>query len=73
MNRNPLLLAIATFVFFPQCVMADMITPLSLYTIPLIPFIILIEACVLWVFAPAGDQALPVHRAIHSSGVPLPV
>ena len=51
MNRNPLLLTIVTFVFFPRCVMADIITPLSLYTIPLIPLIILIEACVLWVWA----------------------
>lgn len=37
--------------FLPLIAFADFIVPLSVTTIPLIPFIILIEALVFWIFA----------------------
>ncbi len=49
---------VVALVAFPKHVLADVITPLSLYTMPIIPFIILIEACVLWVWA---DKFVKVH------------
>ena len=40
-----------TFLLLPQLVSADLIVPLSVMTIPLIPFIILIEAFAFWLLA----------------------
>lgn len=37
--------------FMPQLVLANVITPLSAYTIPLIPLIVLVEAVVFWLLA----------------------
>ncbi len=48
MNKKFLLFTILTFLLLPQLVSADLITPLSFMTIPLIPFIVLIEAFVFW-------------------------
>jgi len=51
MGKKFLLLTILTFLLLPQLVSADLITPLSTRTIPLIPFIILIEAFAFWLLA----------------------
>jgi len=51
MDKKFLLLTILTFLLLPQLVSADLITPLSMMTIPLIPFIILIEAFAFWLLA----------------------
>jgi hypothetical protein len=51
MDKKFLLLTILTFLLLPQLVSADVIVPLSTYTIPLIPFITLIEAFIFWVLA----------------------
>ena len=51
MNKKFLLFTILTFLLLPQLVSADLITPLSFMTIPLIPFIILIEAFAFWLLS----------------------
>ena len=51
MDKKFLLLTILTFLLLPQLVSADLITPLSTMTIPLIPFIILTEAFAFWLLA----------------------
>ena len=51
MDKKFLLLTILTFLLLPQLVSANIITPLSSMTIPLIPFIILIEAFAFWLLA----------------------
>jgi len=51
MEKKFLLLTMLTFLLLPQLVSADLIVPLSVMTIPLIPFIILIEAFAFWLLA----------------------
>lgn len=51
MDKKFLLLAILIFLLLPRLVSADIITPLSFMTIPLIPFIIIIEAVAFWLLA----------------------
>lgn len=50
MNKKISLLALIGLVLIPQLVLADMITPLSEVTFPLIPVITLIEAFIFWLF-----------------------
>ncbi len=50
--RNKLIILLGfVLLIAPSIVSADIITPLSFMTIPLIPFIILIEAFVFWLLA----------------------
>jgi hypothetical protein len=49
--RNELIILLGLTLLVPSIASADMITPLSVLTIPLIPFIILIEAFVFWLLA----------------------
>ena len=42
---------IVTFLFSPQLASADVIIPLSFFTIPLIPIIVIIEAVIFWEIA----------------------
>jgi hypothetical protein len=51
MDKKFLLLTMLTFLLVPKLVSADLITPLSFMTVPLIPIIILIEAFVFWILA----------------------
>ena len=52
-NRDPIILAVAAvfFLLVPQWVFADVILPLTLYTLPIIPGIIAIEAVLFWLLA----------------------
>jgi hypothetical protein len=50
MNKKFLVLTLLTFLLVPESVSADVITPtLSHLTVPIIPFIVLIEAFVFWI------------------------
>ncbi|MBN1386105.1 hypothetical protein JW968_03975 [Candidatus Woesearchaeota archaeon] len=51
MDKKSLLSAILAFLLLPQLVSADLIIPLSRLTIPLIPFIIFVEAFAFWLLA----------------------
>ncbi|MBM3233327.1 hypothetical protein FJZ18_04140 [Candidatus Pacearchaeota archaeon] len=48
MEKKFLFITLLAFLFIPKLVSADIIIPLSFMTVPLIPFIILIEAFVFW-------------------------
>ena len=49
--RNKFIVLLSLILLIPSIALADVITPLSFITIPLIPFIILIEAFVFWLLA----------------------
>ncbi len=51
MGKNFWILILLTFLITPKLVSADIITPLSYATMPLIPLIILVEAFVFWLLA----------------------
>lgn len=50
-KKNYFVLSILVFLLLPEVVSADVAWPLSIYTIPLIPVIVLIEALVFWLIA----------------------
>lgn len=49
MKRKTLLIAALMLVFLPKIVFADIIMPVSMVTIPLIPGIVLVEFIVFWI------------------------
>jgi len=51
LKRNYFILSILAFLLLPEVVSADVAWPLSIYTIPLIPVIVLIEALIFWSIA----------------------
>ncbi len=49
--KKKIFLIFFTFLFLPQLASADVIVPLSILTIPLIPIIVIIEAVIFWEIA----------------------